>query len=226
MFSLFVQRKSCLLCHAWQSQPICEGCLNDVQTLFLHDNQVCPKCARPIISGSLCGQCQTKPPFYDALWASCNYTTPLPALLHEWKHICRAEYGRLFSQLMLLNPPLWLPESQIDAVLGMPLSRERRLQRGFNQSDELAQEITRYYNLPLLPHYSVFRQHRPPQSTLAEAERQQNVRHIFQVAENVKNRKILIIDDVVTTGATLSELARTLRKSGAAAIYVWVVARN
>lgn len=127
---------------------------------------------------------------------------------------------------MLANPPHWLPESGIDAVLAMPLSRKRRIYRGFNQSDELAAAVTRYYKLPLLPHFSVQRVHKAPQSTLLGAERAKNVRRSFTVDLDVKNRKVLIIDDVMTTGASIFELARTLHHSGAAAVYAWVVARN
>lgn len=205
---------------------ICSGCLKDSQILYRSDIQRCPTCARFSTDGSMCGRCQKSPPPVVKFWASAIYAAPLPHLLHEYKHIRHVQYGRYFSQLMLNNPPPWLLESGIDAVLAMPLSRERRIDRGFNQCDDWVKEITTYYKLPILPHDAVKRVHKVPQSTLKQAERQKNIRNSFSVEMNVKNRKVLIIDDVSTTGASIFELARTLRKSGAAAIFAWVVARN
>lgn len=217
---------SCLLCHARGPSALCSGCLNDLAHLFTRAEAVCPLCARVSVGAAVCGSCQTVPPPYRAFWASLNYRPPLPALLHEFKHLRRAEYARVFQALMAENPPPWLTDCGIDGVLAMPVSAERRLERGFNQCDELAAWLSRHYRLPLLPPDCVKRTHKAPQSTLSAAERQKNVRKAFQAGEIVKNRKILIIDDLRTTGATLAELARTLNQSGAAAVFVWVVACN
>lgn len=205
---------------------VCSGCLKDGQSLWRNAAQSCPTCAQFSVDGSVCGACQTAKPPIQQFWASMQYAPPLPAALHQWKHLRQTHLMPFFVQLMLSNPPPWLPESQIDAVLAMPLSRQRRIFRGFNQCDELAAAITRHYHLPLLPHHAVQRANKPPQSTLTAAERSKNVRGSFTLNMDVKNRKILIIDDIATTGASIHELARTLTKSGAAAIYVWVVARN
>lgn len=205
---------------------ICSGCLNDIRTLYRTANECCPSCARFSIDGSICGQCQNQPPQIAKFWASAIYAAPIPAILHEWKHLRQQQYSKLLTQIMLDNPPPWLPESQIDGVLAMPISRQRRIYRGFNQCDDLADKITQHYKIPLLPYNCVFRAPKAPQSTLNATERRKNVRGSFTVDFNVKNRKVLIIDDVSTTGASIFELARTLQKSGAAAIYAWVVARN
>lgn len=194
--------------------------------LFTDAASCCPLCARPGSGNSVCGGCQNTPPPYRAFWASLRYRAPLPALLHEFKHTGRLEYGRALAELMTANPPPWLRTHGTDGVLAMPVSRLRRLERGFNQCDELAAWLARRHTLPLLPPGSVQRSHKPPQSTLPAAERQKNVRNAFQAADIVKNRKILIIDDLKTTGATLSELARTLNRTGAAAVFVWVAACN
>lgn len=222
--------KICLLCHArfdWIDESVlCSGCLKDIRTLYRAPSERCPTCAKFSIDGSICGKCQNARPPLEKFWASAIYAAPIPVLLHEFKHLCHLHYGKVLSQIMLDNPPTWLTESQIDCVLAMPISHERRIYRGFNQCDELANIITSHYTIPLLPHNYVFRTPKPPQSTLEATERTKNVRGSFRVDFNVKNRKVLIIDDVSTTGSSIFELARTLRKSGAAAIYAWVVARN
>lgn len=222
----FLKQKSCLLCHAPNEDAVCEGCLNDLRRLYLRADTVCPLCAAVSVNAAVCGHCQNHPPRYARLWASAEYAAPLPALLHEWKHLSRNTFSAVFQTLMRENPPPWLPESGADCILAMPLSRQRRLFRGFNQCDETAETAADIYGLPVLSRDTVFRQHKPPQSTLSQAERRRNVRGVFQAAPSVKNRKILIMDDVLTTGATLSELARSLRHAGASAVFVWVLARN
>ena len=113
-----------------------------------------------------------------------------------------------------------------DAVLAMPISRERRLQRGFNQCDSLARTVTQRYKIPLLPPDSVHRAPKPPQSTLSAAERARNIRDAFRVRENVKNCKVVIIDDVSTTHSSIAELSRALLLAGAAEVFACVVACN
>lgn len=223
----------CLLCHEPLTTVspfscLCANCARDLSNLYHSATNKCPICAKASIGNVVCGACQ-KETVVDRLWASLAYQVPIPALLHEFKHLKQIAYGQLFAQLMMANPPIWLPESEIDGVLAMPLSVQRRVFRGFNQCDELARYLADFYHLPLLPADTVQRLHRVPQSTLKkEQQRKQNIRSAFRVLnqQNVKNRKILIIEDVMTTGATIFELARTLRKSEASQIYVWLLARN
>lgn len=127
--------------------------------------------------------------------------------------------------LMLDNPPPWLAKTEADwQILALPLSRERRLQRGFNQTEILADYLAASLKLPVLPRQSIQRAHRPPQSTLAAAERRRNVKNSFHICADMNARNILLIDDVTTTGATLEELARSLKKSGAAQVRAWTLA--
>lgn len=129
------------------------------------------------------------------------------------------------AELMAALPPPWLKEIKIDSVLAMPLSHERRLSRGFNQCDELTALLARRFGWDVLPHTTVFRQASVPQSTLPLSKRRQNVRGLFRVANNVNKRNLLLIDDVVTSGTTLSELARELQKTGNKRIFCWTLAR-
>ncbi|MBQ9600770.1 MAG: ComF family protein [Neisseriaceae bacterium] len=226
------RHQMCLLCHEpvdklSEFSCLCAACAQDLTVLYHDTTDKCPICAKKSVGNAVCGACQKEAPIVNKLWASLHYQFPIPALLHEFKHVQHIAYGQLLAELMLANPPLWLPETKIDGVLAMPMSTKRRVFRGFNQCDELARWITQHYHLPLLPIDTVQRQHRPPQSTLKKAtERKANIRAAFCVHHNVKNRKILIIEDLMTTGSTIFELARTLRKSGVNEIYVWLLARN
>ena len=176
----------------------------------------------------MCGQCQQKPPPFERLWASVYYEPPVSNMIHAFKHQADTGMRLPLQQLMLDHAPPWLDGAGIDAVLTMPLSRERRLFRGFNQAEGLAEAVGRHYGLPVLPRNIVFRRHHVPQSTLKREERRKNVKNAFVInIENnqyVKNRKILLVDDVTTTGATFESLSVTLRKAGASAVFCWALA--
>ncbi len=207
---------------------MCGACAADMRGLCVDAADVCPLCAGVSVGGAVCGACQQKPPPFEKLWASVYYEPPLSAMLHAFKH--RGDLSLLppLLQLMLQQAPPWLEDVGIEAVVAMPLSKTRRLYRGFNQSDELAAHLARHYGWPLLPRDTLFRRPHAPQSTLKSDERRRNVKNAFAVAEieRVKNRKLLLIDDVVTTGATVAELAATLKRAGAGGIYCWTLARS
>lgn len=198
----------------------------DLVTGMNHCAEVCPKCAAPSVGGVICGVCQRDLPAFDQLWASIRYEMPITGVLHEWKHLRRSAYVFLFAQIMYRNPPPWLHQGDDVFFLAMPISRERRLFRGFNQIDDLVEQLSQYFSIPVLPNDTVQRLHRPPQSTLGATERRKNVHKIFQIRQKVENCKIVLIDDVVTTGATVSELAQSLKKAGATQVNVWAVASN
>lgn len=145
-------------------------------------------------------------------------------MLHAFKYQAQSGLLPALNRLMLHQAPSWLGTTTIDAVLPMPLSHQRLAERGFNQSELLAAAVAHAYGWPLLDKSTVLRQHRPAQSTLSREQRLGNVRGIFRINANVKNRNLLLIDDVVTTGATVRELAQSLKRAGAASVYVWVLA--
>ncbi|WP_037586251.1 ComF family protein [Stenoxybacter acetivorans] len=218
-------KPTCALCQeSTDKTAICEDCLADVNTLWFDEETVCKGCLRHTSDGLLCGHCQQHSPITCAQFASFQYDYPVKQLLHAFKHLRQIHLSRALCTLMLQNPPIWLPETPIDAVLAMPLSRERLLERGFNQSRFLAQSIADVYALPLLDDTAVLRQHRVPQSTLNGKARLNNVRGIFQAAADVKKSHLLLIDDVITTGATVNELSKTLIKAGVKGIWVWALA--
>lgn len=148
-------------------------------------------------------------------------------MIHQFKHQADLSILQALVMLMQKNPPTWLAMESIDWVLPMPLSKERRIYRGFNQSEELAKKLAKGYGWRVLPAKCVYRIDKTPQSTLKSSERQQNVKNVFQIKNtNIQDCNILLIDDVVTTGATLNELARTLKKSGVSKVFCWSLARS
>lgn len=228
---LFLRAQRCVLCHDLcadsVSDGLCAGCLGDLGEVFTNGADSCPLCFRPNIGGAVCGQCQKKPPHFERMWASAYYEPPVSGMIHHFKHLGDLSMRAPLAGLMCRHAPGWLDEAGIDFVLPMPLSKARRLYRGFNQSEELAGILARRYGWQTLPRQWIQRAHTPPQSTLKSSERARNVKNIFKLNKPLpKNCKILLIDDVVTTGATLNELARTLNTSGAGAVYCWTLARS
>lgn len=214
------------MCQNRAESILCTGCADDLTQLYPIRAKCCPTCSAYSADGQLCLSCQQQSPPYQALWYSVSYRPPIPALLQHWKHHKHSATARVFQHLILDNPPSWLEDAQIDLILGMPISQQRRLTRGFNQSEELAQAIAHAYDGEYLPHTAVSRKHRPPQSSLNKAQRQKNIRNAFQVNADVAGKTILIIDDVITTGSSVGELALALRQAGAKQIYAWVVAKR
>lgn len=177
--------------------------------------------------GAVCGQCQKKPPKFERLWASVYYEPPVSGMIHHFKHLGDLSMRLPLADLMCRHAPDWLDAAGIDFVLPVPLSKARRLYRGFNQSEELADILAQRYGWQVLPRQWIERAHTPPQSTLKSSGRLRNVKNIFKLNNPLpENCKILLIDDVVTTGATLDELAQTLKASGAGAVYCWCLSRS
>ncbi|MDO5069351.1 MAG: ComF family protein [Neisseria zoodegmatis] len=225
-----LRAKRCVLCHASAvSDGLCAGCAADLAQCRADSANTCPSCTQTSVGAALCGQCQQKPPPFEKLWTSVYYEPPVSAMIHAFKHQADLSMLRPLSALMLDHAPPWLEEAEIDTVLAMPLSKERRLFRGFNQTDGLAEAVGRHYSLPVLSCHVVFRRPHAPQSTLKRDERKKNVKNAFVINnennQQVKNRKILLVDDVVTTGATFEALAATLRRAGASAVFCWALAR-
>lgn len=218
----------CVLCHGQAfSDGLCAGCRDDLADTLTAAAAHCPRCFRTSAAGSLCGRCQQKPPPFERLWVSAYYEPPLSGMLHAFKHLGRPDMLPPLAAVMRRNPPPWLEQAAIGAVMAVPLSKARRLERGFNQCDELVSVLARHYGWRILPRQTVFRRHGVPQSTLPSAKRHQNIRHAFEIKGNLQNDcNVLLIDDVATTGATLGALAQSLKTSGAGRIYCWTLARS
>jgi ComF family protein len=209
----------CALCGAGtRAARVCRGCALTLPRLPL---ERCARCASPLPSGGTCGECLERSPHYDAVSAAYAYEFPVDALIQAYKYGGDLSLAPLLAHALAgtLNEPA-------QAIIPMPLARERQRSRGFNQAQELAREIGRTQGVPVLASACRKVAETPPQAGLSLAARARNVRGAFVCDADLSGKRVAVVDDVMTTGATLNELARVLKRAGAAHVSGWVVART
>ena len=220
IFKRIIFKPSCLLCASPQANnhAACRACLND---LPWHPKTSCPQCGLAS-SGQLCGSCISSSPDFDATTSVFLYDYPIDAMMQRYKYGNMLNLGHTFGQL--LSEKLSL--ENIDLIIPMPMHPTRLKQRGFNQALEIAKVLTKNCK-DKLDYKNVERQTlTPPQASLPLKERVKNIKGAFKVEADLTGKKIAIVDDVMTTGASLNELAKTLKKAGASHVECWVIART
>ena len=171
-----------------------------------------------------CAACATKPPEYDYARSAALYEGSLREAIHALKFSGRRALASPLGDLTAERCARALP-ADIDALIPVPLARERERARGFNQAALLAGRIGRRLTIPVRPRWLARIRPTRPQSDLSAAERRANVRDAFGASPRAAGRHVLVVDDVLTTGATLDACAGALRAAGARRIGVLTVAR-
>ncbi|PJK09154.1 amidophosphoribosyltransferase [Lysobacteraceae bacterium NML95-0200] len=219
---------ACLLCGMpgdfAADRELCPAC----HATLPWNRHACRGCALPLQAddgGALCGAClQRKTRPLTEVHSAFIYAAPLDRLLPRFKFHQSLPAGRLVAGLMA--DVLQNIETRPEALLPIPLHRARLRQRGYDQALELARPLSRALGIPLL--HDALRRHKAtaPQSQLDKRARQRNLRDAFSLATTRPlPRHVALIDDVMTTGATLEAAARTLHRAGVARVDAWVVAR-
>lgn len=226
----WVQRASgqvpsqCSVCHAWPSQRICNACV----ARFAQPTARCQRCALQVPSGvAVCGACLRRPPDFDACLAAVDYAFPWADALADFKF--RADPGLAHALSVVLRSTPWV-EPAIDAadrVVPVPLSVERLRERGFNQSALLARRLAG----PKTDTHTLLRLHSSEaQSSLPRAQRLRNLQGAFAIeparAGALSGQHVVLLDDVMTTGATAHAASLALREAGVAKVTVVVLART
>ncbi len=189
----------------------------------------CAICALPSPGGAICGACLAHPPPYAAAIAPLVYAFPVDRLLQRLKYGGRLVLADWAAATLAAAIATALARRAKDAwpdrIVALPLAASRQRERGFNQAQEIASRIAPATALPLATPLARIAGG-PPQASLSWAQRARNVRGAFAVEGEVRGARIALVDDVMTTGATLAEAARALRGAGAARVECWVVART
>lgn len=209
----------CILCAAIsRHEAWCAEC--DASLPYLNSAH-CPVCALPTWDGAVCGQCLKHPPYFKRTVAVYAYAFPLDKLVQAFKFseklYLAQSLGDRLAQCVVVRP---------DCLVALPLHPLRLRERGFNQSSQLAHRIGHQLNLPVLPLACQRVRNTASQSLLPLKGRGKNMRKAFACTSAVAGKHVAVVDDVMTTGATVNELARALLNAGAIEVSVWVVART
>jgi ComF family protein len=215
--------QDCTLCggpaDARSERLLCMAC--DV-SLPAHPADACPQCGIASPGALVCGDCLSDPPAFDAALTVFTYRFPLDQLIQSFKYASNLALADFFAQKLascVRDHPL--PH----ALVAMPLARRRLTERGFNQALLIADNAAQRLSLPIERTALVRVRETLPQSGLPWKERRTNVKGAFACATDLKGRHIALVDDVMTTGATLNEAAKVLKMQGAARVTAWVIAR-
>lgn len=211
-----VTAQDCFLCGGQSRAPLCQPCAAELPRL---PAARCPICALPSTGSQVCGACLGDPPAFDATLCNLQYQWPTTRLIQAFKY--RRALG--LTQTLAQAPPA--PAQLPDLVIPLPLSRRRLAERGYNQALEIARVLARRHRLQLDPAAVERIRDTLPQAGLPWNERARNIRGAFAATRRFDGLAVAVVDDVMTTGATLDEMARTLKAAGAASVTNWVIAR-
>ncbi len=222
----------CAVCHSWPQAPLCEDCISH----FAQPLARCSTCALPLpattwasapTTGRRCGACLKSPPPLDLCLSATAYAWPWVDLIAQLKFHGQPGWARTLGSLMLNAP--WVEDTlaQADCVLPIPLSAERLAERGYNQSLLLAHQISAAKTQAEL---LLRTRHTPSQRTLPRAQRLANLTGAFAIdplrMAEVRGQRVVLVDDVMTSGASLHTAALALREAGARHISAVVLART
>lgn len=217
--------RRCYLCaqKSHTDSDICRGCRQDLARL----EHACKQCGLPISADCInhhCGQCLKHPPPFDSTLSAYIYAEPLKTLITRMKFSGNLALARLLGEL-LRDELLDKLDPATEAILPVPLHTRRIKQRGFNQSIELAQPLANHLGIPLLLDAVDRCVDTPSQTGLSKKQRGANLRRAFNVRQQIPYQHIAIIDDVITTGQTITALAMCLKQAGVKRIDCLSVAR-
>ncbi len=230
--SLFPSR--CILCQQTvhesainQNVEICIACYQKLP----HNDNCCTRCALPvpedIINNVLCGRCIKQLPHYDYLHSLFRYEDDVINIIHQLKFGEKISYARSIGEILLtiFEDELLPEQGKPDCIIPVPLHIKRIRERGYNQSTEIARVIAKKIAIPIA-HDAVRRQRSTlAQTSLKAKERKKNIRGAFSITDVSCYKHVLIVDDVVTTGSTVNELSRVLKKHGVERVGVLSIAR-
>ena len=233
----FVFPAECAYCHKFVGDDrvaiFCHSCWN---TIGLITEPVCPRCGQPYASEAvlqktpdfICGACRATNVFFDRAVATAYYEHVLQEAIQQFKFKHKTGLGKHLAQIMITHLSEELALSQYHAILPVPLHKIRQRHRGYNQSAILAKHISQYCQIPLMVNNLIRIRDTDSQSLLkGRKARQANVKNAFRVTypDTLRDRHVILVDDVLTTGATVNECSKTLKEAGAKSILVLTLSR-
>ncbi len=207
---------------------LCASCLGQNRSII---SPLCVQCGIPFLTEAgidhRCAACLTSPPPFTAARAAVDFSGPVKEMIHNFKYEHKVQLRRPLGILTAQRLQDFAISCAPDILIPVPLHNRRLRQRSFNQAVLLAEVLAKYWQLPLCRTNLQRIRWTEPQISLDARERRANVRGAFAVAsaELLNGKRVILVDDVYTTGSTVAECAKVLRKAGAAAVYVVTTAR-
>lgn len=212
--------QDCVLCQAASGDRLlCPACESELPSTA----SGCPRCALAGSSDVECGACIADPPHYDASCAAFIYAYPVDALIQALKYGGQLALAGLFAHKLYQRLG---KAAGVDLIVPLPLHPARLAERGFNQAAEIAKDLSRLTGVAMDAQLGRRVRNTAPQTDLPWRARAANMRQAFACEQDLSGMSVAVVDDVMTTGATLNEFALTLKRSGAARVENWVVART
>lgn len=215
----------CCVCKGPSRESICASC---EKTLPLLSPPYCRKCGTPEHLDGLCSRCQTESPSFDRVRSSCAYSGSMKKAIASFKFHGKRRLAQALAPLMLQLFEREFALDTIDFIIPVPLHAKRESRRGFNQSTLLGEHLSEARHIPLKPELLERIRDTATMNKLGWPERRENMKGAFRIkdAESVKAAHILLIDDIITTGATLNEIAHLLKMNGASRVQGITLART
>jgi ComF family protein len=217
---------TCVLCHAkGDHNDLCRACAAELPLL----QNTCLQCALPLEGNTdqHCGACQTHSPYYDHTIALFDYADPVKQMITQFKFHQQLLYATIFGKMLVEKIRSTFNDAfQPMCLMPVPLHPSRLRERGYNQALELARSISKPLRLPIDYRSLVRTRMTEQQSLTAEDKRQTNVHNAFALTKPMNGEHIVLVDDVMTTGHTINECSRLLKKNGVQKITVLTIART
>ena len=214
--------QTCELCvAAAEDDLVCREC----ESALPANRVACPVCAIPMASPSICGACIARSPAFASTLAPYVYAFPVDRLIGRFKYGSRLALAEWCARAIVAAVRAHARERP-DVIVAVPLARERQRERGHNHALEIARRVARELQVPLDARALTRVRGGPPQAALAWDARAKNVRGAFACTDAFEGTRVAVVDDVMTTGASLAEIARVLRRAGATHVENWIVART
>jgi ComF family protein len=213
-------RGDCVLClEEAGTGLVCQNC----ERFLAEPRSRCPRCAIPVADGGWCGGCLREPPRFDDIVTAFDYRFPVDRLVRRFKFSADLALGAYLGDALAAAVA---SVARPDVVVASPSSPARLRERGFDPALLLARRVRARLGLRLDAGSLAKMRHTPPQAGLDRGERQRNLRGAFTIRRSLAGLHVAVVDDVMTTGATLAELAGVLKEAGARRVSGWVAART
>ena len=211
----------CALCKEPSNQGFCPNC----QKLLPWIKSGCLICNRHMNSWGVCGICQNKKPCYAYSIVPFRYDSPISNIIQQLKYSEQLHYA--FALGKMLSSQIMASKSNLpEVIIPIPLHQKRIRTRGFNQASEIAKVVSKNTRIPLQQKYLIRSRNTDSQTGLSEKMRNKNMKHAFIVKSTKYNEHVALLDDVITSGATVNSAASALLKSGIAKVSVWAIAKT